>query len=243
MYHIGVISDTHGLLREETTSALQGCDAILHAGDVDQANILEKLQEIGPLYVVHGNADCEWAEDVPKYLETELFGIRICMVHNKKDLPKNLGNANLVVFGHSHKYLEETKGGICFLNPGSCGPKRFRLPITMAIVDVDEKEICNIRRIDITPEETQGKTEISKKAKGKAKTKVSEKSEGRSKMPEAEQDRRKLVKAVMRDVDKGRSVEQIAEIHHINIKLAEQICRMYLTHPGVNIDGILNRIS
>lgn len=219
MYHIGVISDTHGLLREEVMAELQSCDAILHGGDIERGSILEKLQQIGPLYVVRGNADREWAKDLPLLLDVELLGIHIKMVHNKRDLPEELGNTDLVVFGHSHKYLDETKGDVRFLNPGSCGPKRFRLPITMAMVEVDEKGIHGIRRIDFVQEENVGK------------------------MPEEEQDRRKLVQAVMKDVDKGRSVEKIAKNHHIDRKLAEQICRMYLTHPGVDVDGILNRIS
>ena len=219
MYHIGVISDTHGLLREEVLTELQGCDAILHGGDIERGSILEKLQQIGPLYVVRGNVDREWAKALPLLLDVELFGIHIIMVHNKRDLPEQLGNTDLVVFGHSHKYLDETKGDVRFLNPGSCGPKRFRLPVTMAMVEVDEKGIHGIRRIDFVQEENVGK------------------------MPEAEQDRRKLVQAVMKDVDKGRTVEKIAKNHHIDRKLAEQICRMYLTHPGVDVDGILNRIS
>ena len=219
MYHIGVISDTHGLLREEVLTELQSCDAILHGGDIERGSILEKLQQIGPLYVVRGNVDREWAKELPLLLDVELFGLHIKMVHNKRDLPEELGNTDLVVFGHSHKYLDETKGDVRFLNPGSCGPKRFRLPITMAMVEVDEKGIHSIRRIEFVQEENVGK------------------------MPETEQDRRKLVQAVMKDVDKGRSVEKIARNHHIDRKLAEQICRMYLTHPGVDVDGILNRIS
>ncbi len=221
MNHIGVISDTHGLLREEVMAELQGCDAILHGGDVDRGTVLEKLRQIAPLYVVRGNADREWAKELPTLLDVELFGIHVKLVHNRRDLPKELNNTDLVVFGHSHQYLDETKGDVRFLNPGSCGPKRFRLPITMAVVEVDEKGVHDIRRIDFVQE--QAKTVV--------------------KMPEAEQDRRKLVQAVIRDVDKGRSVEKIAGNHHIDRKLAEQICRMYLTHPGVDVDGILNRIS
>lgn len=221
MYHIGVISDTHGLLREEVAVQLRCCDAILHGGDVVRGSILEELRRIAPLYAVRGNADREWAKDLPLLLDVELFGIRVKLVHNKRDLPEELGDTDLAVFGHSHKYMDEVKGGVRFLNPGSCGPKRFRLPVTMAVAEVAGTGIRSIRRIEITQEETGNAV----------------------KLPEAEQDRRKLVQAVMRDVDKGRSVEKIAQIHHIDRELAEQICRMYLTHPGVDIDGILNRMT
>ena len=221
MYHIGVISDTHGLLRGEVMAELQSCDAILHGGDIAKESILQELRKIAPLYVVQGNVDKEWAKELPLLLDVELFGIHIKLIHNERDLPEELGNTDLVVFGHSHKYLDETREGIRFLNPGSCGPKKFGRPNTMAIVEVDGNGIHGIRRIDIAQKQEESVV----------------------KMPEAEPDRRKLVQAVMRDVDKGRSIEKIAENYHIDTKLAEQICRMYLTHPGVDVDGILNRIS
>ena len=220
MKRIGVISDTHGLLREEVKEALQSCDAILHGGDIHNETVIKKLQEIAPLYVVRGNVDKEWAKNLPKLLEVELFGIRIKMIHNIKELPQDLGTVDLVIYGHSHKYADQIKGKIRFLNPGSCGPKRFYNPITMALVEVAEGGEYEIKRIDILQEQQDA-----------------------IKIPKKEQDRRKLVKTVMRAVDKGQTVEQIARNNHIDLELAEQICRMYLTHPGVDVDGILNRIS
>ena len=219
MKRIGVISDTHGLLRKEVEEALQGCDAILHGGDIHNQTVIKKLQEIAPLYVVRGNVDKEWAENLPKLLEIELFGIRIKMIHNIKELPQDLGAADLIVYGHSHKYADKVKDGIRFLNPGSCGPKRFYNPVTMAVIEVVKNGEYAIKRIDISQEQ------------------------GDIKIPKKEQDRRKLVKSVMRAVDKEQTVEQIAHNNHIDVELAEQICRMYLTHPGVDVDGILDRIS
>ena len=108
MYRIGVISDTHGLLREEVIKELQSCDIILHGGDIDTKDIIEKLKNIAPFYV-----------------EIELYGIHIKMIHNRKELPKNLGVTDLIVFGHSHKYTDQMENGIRWLNPGSCGLKRF----------------------------------------------------------------------------------------------------------------------
>ncbi len=221
MHRIGIISDTHGLLREEVKAELRGCDAILHGGDSKEEGVLEELRKIGPLYAVRGNVDGEWAKDLPVLLETELFGLRITMIHNREELPKELGEADLVVFGHSHKFTDEMKGGVRFLNPGSCGPKRFLRPVTMAVAEVEGGKIQGIKKVEFGKKEAQNITG----------------------MPKEEQDRRKLVQAVMRDVDKGREVKEIARNNHIPYELAEKICRMYLTHPGVDVDGILNRIS
>jgi len=188
---------------------LQSCDIILHGGDIDTKDIIEKLKNIAPFYVVRGNGDKEWAEYLPKMLEIELYGIRIKMIHNRKELPKNLGVTDLIVFGHSHKYTDQMENGIRWLNPGSCGLKRFYYPITMAVIEVMENGRYEIRRIDISHEQK----------------------EKNLKMPEKEQDRQKMVKAVMKDVDRGRTVKQISESNHISLELTEQICRMYLTHP------------
>ena len=134
---IGVISDTHGLLRPAVLEALAGCDCILHGGDVNRPEILDTLREIAPLYVVRGNNDKEWAEDLPHSLTIELDGVPIYMVHNKKDAPKDLGAAQIVIYGHSHKYAEQTIDGRLWLNPGSCGKRRFDQEITMAILTLE----------------------------------------------------------------------------------------------------------
>lgn len=221
MHRVGIISDTHGLLREEVRDRLKNCDAILHGGDIHKQEIVDELKKIAPLYAVRGNADKEWAESLPAILETTLFGIRIAMVHNKKELPEELKNTDLVVFGHSHKYTDLKEGNIRLFNPGSCGPRRFHQPITMAIMEIGENGTYEIHRIDI-PHKKQ---------------------ESDGLMIENGRDRKELVLAVMKDVKKGKTVEKIAAGNHISQELAEQICRMYLTHPGVDADGILNRLG
>ncbi len=133
---IGVISDTHGLLRPEVVDKLQGCDAILHAGDVNKPEILDALRAIAPLHVVRGNNDKDWAEALPQTLRVELGGVRILMIHNKRELPKELGDAQLIVFGHSHKYFEQTIDGRLWLNPGSCGKRRFDQEISFALMEI-----------------------------------------------------------------------------------------------------------
>lgn len=134
---IGVLSDTHGLLRPAVLEVLRSCDCILHGGDVNKPEILDTLRSIAPLYVVRGNNDREWAEGLPQSLTVTLGGVPFFMVHNKKDVPADLGDARVVVFGHSHKYLEQRRDGRLWLNPGSCGRRRFDQEITMAVVTVD----------------------------------------------------------------------------------------------------------
>ena len=124
---IAVLSDTHGLLRPEVLRIVRTCDCILHGGDINQPEILDELRTIAPLYVVRGNNDKYWAEDLPQSLSVTLEGVTFFMVHNKKDVPPELGAAQIVVFGHSHKYFEQELDGRLWLNPGSCGPPLFHL--------------------------------------------------------------------------------------------------------------------
>lgn len=134
---VGVIADTHGLLRPEVVERLRGCDAILHAGDVNRPELLDALRAIAPLHVVRGNNDKEWAEGLPRSLTVELDGVRILMIHNKRELPRELGDAQVIVFGHSHKYFEQTIDGRLWLNPGSCGKRRFDQEISFALLHMD----------------------------------------------------------------------------------------------------------
>ena len=139
MTKIGVISDTHGLLRKEVIEHLQGCDAILHAGDINKPEILEELRQIAPLYVVRGNNDKgEWAEELPMSLKFEIANQHFFMVHQKKDVPKNLEQVDWVIIGHSHQYLETHEGQVTWLNPGSCGKRRFGLEISMAMIEIED---------------------------------------------------------------------------------------------------------
>lgn len=138
---IGILSDTHGLLRPQVLEALEGCDYILHGGDINKPEIIEKLGELAPVYVVRGNNDKEWAESIPQYLDLNLSGLKIYITHKKKDLPKDLSGYDLVVYGHSHKYSENRGGKTLLLNPGSCGPRRFDQAVTMATVDVNGRDI------------------------------------------------------------------------------------------------------
>ena len=134
---LAILSDTHGLLRPEVAELLRGVDAILHAGDINKQSIVDELRQYAPLYIVRGNNDKEWAEYIPHDLIVTLGGVSFYTVHNKKEAKADLSGIDVVVFGHSHKYLNEEKGGLIWLNPGSCGPRRFDQEITMMTAEAD----------------------------------------------------------------------------------------------------------
>ncbi|MGN1388349.1 MAG: metallophosphoesterase family protein [Bulleidia sp.] len=151
---IGIISDTHNLLRKEVLEELSSCRVILHGGDISKPEILQELQKIAPVYAVRGNNDGEWAEGMPEILNLSIAGLSICMCHKKKDLPEDLKDTDLIVYGHSHKFELIEKKHQIFLNPGSCGPRRFTQPITMAVGYLKEGKI-RIEKIEIPHKEKQ----------------------------------------------------------------------------------------
>ena len=134
---LAILSDTHGLLRPEVAEHLKTADAILHGGDVNKPGIVDQLERYAPLYVVRGNNDKEWAEQLHHDLTVTLGGVTFYLVHNKKEVPADLTGIDAVVFGHSHKYLLEERDGVLWLNPGSCGPRRFHQEITMMMAEVE----------------------------------------------------------------------------------------------------------
>ena len=120
---------------------MQTADAILHGGDINKQEIVDQLRQYASLYVVRGNNDKAWAEDIPHHLTVTLGGVTFAMVHNRKELPADLTGVDAVVFGHSHKYVQEEKDGVLWLNPGSCGPRRFHQEITMMTAEVEDGSI------------------------------------------------------------------------------------------------------
>lgn len=288
-HRIGVISDTHGILRPETAEILKTCEIILHAGDVGKPEVLRQLRDIRDTYAVRGNVDsgrirefyareterrkceedekirakefedsraggfevqadgfeakagefearadkfeagqAELPEHLPEELEIELFGFRIYMIHDKKQIRKDLPGVDLIICGHSHKYEVGRLGNTVCLNPGSCGPRRFRLPVTMMLLTLYPAEHrLETERIDC----------LDIPAMGKGTLDIDEE----MKIPK--QDMYRLVRQIMKDVDAGRRIAEIAARNHIDERFAEQVCRMYLTHPGVDVDGILDRLE
>jgi uncharacterized protein len=136
---VGLISDTHGLLREEAVRALRGSELIIHAGDVGKPEILSALRELAPLVVVRGNVDTEpWAADLPATAIAETEAATIYVLHNIRELDLHPAAAGfrIVVSGHTHRPLRIDDDGVLYVNPGSAGPRRFNLPITVAQLDL-----------------------------------------------------------------------------------------------------------
>jgi uncharacterized protein len=134
---IGLISDTHGLLRPEAVQALAGVEQIIHAGDVGAADVIERLQTIAPVHAVRGNNDRgPWASALPERLELEWAGVRIQVLHDLKELESEPAEAGfrVVIAGHSHKPGIAERGRVLFVNPGSAGPRRFKLPVTVGFL-------------------------------------------------------------------------------------------------------------
>ena len=137
---IGVISDTHGLLREQVRCRLRGCDLILHAGDVDSPSVLTKLGGIAPVVAVRGNVDTgSWAQELQELEYLDIGGAGICVIHDRRGLDVRAlpTGTRVVISGHSHKPHMEHVDGVLYLNPGSAGPRRFNLPISMALLHVE----------------------------------------------------------------------------------------------------------
>ena len=214
---IGVLSDTHGLLRPEARSALEGCEAILHGGDINRREIIDALADIAPVYVVRGNNDGDWAEQIPTFLDFRLAGLRVCMAHKRRDLPGDLSPYDLAVYGHSHRYEEARAGRTLLLNPGSCGPRRFNQPITLAILETDAGRVA-ARRVELPHT-------------------------GRRVAVPGAEDLRAQIETVVKETQKGRGPAEIARRHGWDPGLVEQIARLYVTHPGVTTDGIMGKMG
>jgi hypothetical protein len=141
---IGVISDTHGLLRPQAVEALRGCEMLIHAGDVGRSQILETLRGLAPVVAVRGNTDTdEWAETLPETEVVEGLGRRIYLLHDvdRLDLDPEAAGFGAVISGHSHRPEIRRRAGVLYLNPGSAGPRRFDLPISVARLRLEGEEL------------------------------------------------------------------------------------------------------
>ncbi len=141
MFIIGIISDTHGLLRPEARYALQGSDMIIHAGDVGSPEVLDGLRSIAPTIAVRGNVDREaWARQLPATEVVNAEGLQLYLLHNlfMLDLDPKAAGLSAVISGHSHRPHAEMRDGVLYLNPGSAGRRRFDLPVTVAEIRIEE---------------------------------------------------------------------------------------------------------
>ncbi|MGA9526622.1 MAG: metallophosphoesterase family protein [Terriglobales bacterium] len=141
---VGVISDTHGLLRPEASDALRGSDHILHAGDIGDPDILTALARIAPVTAIRGNVDTEpWARQLPETEMVEVGGVAIYMLHDlsRLDLKPEAAGIRVVVYGHSHQPKMEEKNGVIYFNPGSAGPRRFTLPVSVGRLAIENGRV------------------------------------------------------------------------------------------------------
>jgi uncharacterized protein len=141
---IGVISDTHRLLRPEALAAMEGVDLIIHAGDMGSSAVAEQLRRLAPLSAIRGNVDVgDWAREFQETAIVELGGLMIYVIHNIRslDIDPHAAKISAVVYGHSHEPMQETRGGILYFNPGSAGPRRFHLPISIGCLLIEDAKI------------------------------------------------------------------------------------------------------
>src|SRR3954463_4953918 len=153
MMRIGIISDTHGLLRPEVIKRLAGTDHIIHAGDIGAPEVIDGLRRIAPTTAIRGNIDAsEWAKDYPDPELIVLGGRALYVLHNLKEMQLDpaASGFDVVVSGHSHRPKIETKNGVLYVNPGSAGPRRFKLPIALATLALSDRAILP-RILEIAP--------------------------------------------------------------------------------------------
>lgn len=140
---VGVVSDTHGLVRPEAVEALRGSDVILHAGDIGGNHVLQALGELAPVIPVRGNVDGGWARLLPERRRLDLGGVPVLILHDRALLGLDPAEEDLgvVVFGHSHQPLAERRKGVLWFNPGSAGPRRFRLPVSVGRLVIEDGRV------------------------------------------------------------------------------------------------------
>ena len=138
MKRIVILSDTHGLLRPRVLEELGKADVILHAGDLDNRETLEALERFDNVYAVRGNCDAYWFNDLPETIQLEVEEIRFFLIHDKSRLPCSPAKTDVVVFGHTHSPCAESRDGALWLNPGSCGPRRYGKPVSLCCMEAEE---------------------------------------------------------------------------------------------------------
>ena len=137
MKRIVILSDTHGVLHPEVAERLRQADVILHAGDLDTPETADAIYRCAPAYLVQGNNDRWWAPHMPRTVKVTIEGIRFLLIHDQRQLSPAYAGADVVICGHTHRYIQETRDGVLWLNPGSCSLPRFSPEPTMALAEAD----------------------------------------------------------------------------------------------------------
>ena len=268
-HRIAVISDTHNMLRPEVAEVIKTCEVVLHGGDISGPQTLEMIRGVcggsvgggsvgssgascqvggtGNFYVVRGNNDRDWAADIPYTLEVTLFGRRFFMTHKKKDIPANV-DADVVIYGHSHRYAQEYKDGTLFLNPGSCGPRRFNQAITMAVLTIPDpaEGASDNGNIGNTGAASAGNSSERPGSYGITVEKIEiphSPLKTSAAVTAKEQVSADLIRKIGTDLAKNRTVADIAARRGVSRELTEQIVRLYVTHPGVTAEQIMSKMG
>lgn len=243
-----VISDTHGLLRPEVERVIQTCDVVIHAGDFDSQMLYHKLNVSQPLYGVRGNNDGYWSKQLPKIRRFCLGGVSFLAVHDQADVPADLQDVQVVIFGHSHMYYQQERDGRLWLNPGSCGYRRFHLPLSMAVMTIQDGTVSaepiwleeegrkeEHQTVYFSPVSTEsGKTESSRHRSVR---------ERLSKARTGNKDQLFLIAKIMRFMKRGDSAEWVAGNLKADPGFVEQIYRIVLTHPGIDARQVMDKME
>lgn len=261
-----VISDTHGLLRPEVEKILQSCDVVIHAGDFDNQMVFHKLKIKRPLYAVRGNNDGEWAEQLPLIRRFVLGNFSFLLVHDQADIPRD-AEAQVIIFGHSHMHFQRQENGQLWLNPGSCGYRRFTLPLSLAVLTLED-EGCEIESIFLEegeeglnlrkeyswfskPQKAQNH-QAQREEKPKKKEKPGEDKAAfglrkrlRERINEGvrQKDQLFVIAKIMRLLRRGEQVEWVADNMRLEPAFVEMIYRICVTHPQADAHQILDKLE
>lgn len=217
-----VISDTHGLLRPEVEQVLSTCDVVIHGGDFSDQMLYHRLNTRQPLYAVRGNNDNGWAEGLPLIRRFSLAGVRFIMAHDRADIPRDLKDEQVVLFGHSHKYYQQAEGGRLWLNPGSCGYKRFTLPLSMAVMTLRDGAY-QVEPIWLDEEYGKSREDAERKAGEE----------------EGKKDQLFLIAKIMRFMKKGAKISWVADNLEVEPAFVGIVYQIVAACPGADARLVL----
>lgn len=245
-----IMADTHGVLRPEVKRVLETCDVIIHAGDFDNQMIYHKLSSDWPLYGVRGNNDRGWSGGLPLVKRFQLGDVKFVMAHERTDIPSVLGDTQVVIYGHSHMYQQQEISGRLWLNPGSCGYKRFTLPLSLAVMTIVDGtyslETIWLEKGYGTPGDAIAQRE-QKASRYEKRQKAYKQKRAQSQDPWAalpsQKDRLFLIARVLRQRQAGSTAQWAAESLNIGPELAEQIYKICEAHPGAQAKEVLKHLQ
>lgn len=243
-----IMADTHGVLRPEVEKILETCDVVIHAGDFDNQLLYHKLSSDWPFYGVRGNNDRGWSGGLPLVKRFEIGGVKFVMAHEREHIPSALQDAKVVIFGHSHMYQQQEINGRLWLNPGSCGYKRFTLPLSLAVMTIVdgtyELETIWLEKGYGTPGAAIAQREKAKKSRyEKQQKKYLEKQEQAKKTEkssEKQPDREELfrIAKILRLQKAGNDSQWIAGSLDLDMEQVQDICQIAQQLPQADARSV-----